>query len=200
MRKIQSILTLPLLTRFDPELAVLDQERVELLGRAGQRNLRAVARQRRLDRGLLHRGDGGVEDLLDDRRRRAGRHEHAVPELEVVVGQAGLLHAGQVGHERRALARADGERAQPSALTCGSTEGEVPKVTCVSPAMTDWIARCAALDTGRGSSARRSPELKSAAPQVRRRTVARRGVVELARILLGGGDQVLHRADAGGRG
>ena len=26
-------------------------------------------------------------------------------------------------------------------LACGSTEGEVPKVTCVSPAITDWIAR-----------------------------------------------------------
>ncbi len=34
--------------------------------------------------------------------------------------------------------------------------------------------------------------------QVRRRTVARRGVVELAGILLRGSDQVGHRADAGG--
>jgi hypothetical protein len=41
--------------------------------------------------------DGRVVDLLDDRRRRSRRNEHAVPELEVVVGQPASRMPGRSG-------------------------------------------------------------------------------------------------------
>src|SRR5512140_909679 len=71
------------LDQVDPELAVLDQERAELLGRRRHGDLRALACQRRLHRGLLHGGDGRVVDLPDDGGRCAGRDEHPVPEFQV---------------------------------------------------------------------------------------------------------------------
>jgi len=46
--------------------------------------------------------------------------------------------SGTSGERSRVLTAST--RSRPP-LACGNTEGEVPKVSCVSPAITDWIAR-----------------------------------------------------------
>src|SRR3954471_8162065 len=63
-----------------PEPRVLGEEAREVLRRAGHNDLRALAHQHALYVGLLHCEHRGVEQLSHNVRRRAGRHEDAIPE------------------------------------------------------------------------------------------------------------------------
>src|SRR6185503_20018135 len=55
-------------------------------------------------------------DFCDDRRRRAGGREKAGPGGVVEAGDADFAHRREIGHCRRALRAADGERADAPAL------------------------------------------------------------------------------------
>ena len=190
-RKPHSTLTLALFTSWTQNLPSSTRNAANCSGDADSDTSVPSRASAALIDGLLHGGGGRVVDLPDDRRRRAGRHEHAVPELEVVVGQAGLLHAGQVGHERRALARADRERAQPAAARLRQHRGRRSERHL-------RVAGDHRLDRQRAAAIRHVRHLRAGelheqrSAQVRRRAVARARVVELAGLLLRRRDQLRH--------
>ena len=166
-----------------------------------RRRLRAFAREHlHPAAGCLTTAAGGVEQLLHDvlRRRRPAAKKPYQKEI-ACSRQAGLGHAGHVGHQRRALAAGHGQREQAAAgfcadFTCGSTEAASRTKAGCRP-------RAAPAPTGapplKGTCTMSTPAIahEQHAREVRRRAVAGRAEVELAGILLRVGDQLLQRGD-----
>ena len=133
-------------------------------------------------------------ELVDDRLRRAGRRHHADPEIALVAGQSHLGDRRHVRHQFGAMVAGDAEHAQPPGgdLRMRGRIGVELELHDVGEQV-GHCRRSAAIGDMRHLDADALQQQFHG--QMRQRADAGRGVIELARILLGVGDEFLERLE-----
>ncbi len=132
--------------------------------------------------------------MRDHGRGRAGRREHAEPRRGLVAGHAGFGNGRHVGQLGRALGRGDGDGAQLARAHVLDGRGHVVEHDRDLVAQEVRHGRRTAL-VGHVLHVHLGHALEQLARQVDGTAAARRAEVDLARVGLGVGDQLLHRLE-----